>query len=164
MQQNYFHYEKENYNLEIGRMPIWFKETEAQGSSEEGNITLKSQNDYDEIWGPNAKFEISWITKERTKFFHAREVEETIEMYNAIDFVITNKEQNWLRTHEFTVWFGNRTKMIRKRYYPENAIHGLFYCELTNRLFNLHASVIRKHYEGFRPYILEGFNSFICHQ
>ncbi|TFF90768.1 MAG: hypothetical protein EU548_01320 [Promethearchaeota archaeon] len=163
MQKSHFVYSNEKVNVGVNKMPIWFKESEVQGNEEEGSIKFVSQNDYDEIWGPNARMELSWERKGRAEYFHAREVQSSIDMFNAIQVVVTDKENNWINSHEFTYWFGNRTKMVRKRYYPENIIHGVFYCDMTERQFNISAYVIRKHYDGFKPYILEGFNSIVCH-
>jgi hypothetical protein len=164
MQRNYYIYEKPELKIIINKLPVWFTEISYDGDEKEGNISFKSANDYDEIYGNNAKIEVEFSTIERIKFYHAKEVQKSIDVYNAINVVVTNKERVWLNTHEFTYWFGTRTKMIRKRYYPENHIHGLFYCELTERLFEIHSKIIRKHYEGFKPYLLEAYNSFLCHE
>ena len=56
------------------------------------------------------------------------------------------------------------TKIVRKRYYPENHIHCTFYCEFTERQFELHTVVIREHYEGYKPFILDAYTSLICHE
>ena len=164
MQKSYYQYRKEECRIGIDRMPIWFKETEFDGDQNKGYIIFQTENEYDEIWGPNAKMEISWEKKGRTETFHAKEVQASIDMYNAIKVVVTKKEMIWLRTHDFTYWIGHRTKMIRKRYYPLNIIHGVFYCDITERVFNINTEVIKKHYEGFEPYIIEGYKSIDCHE
>lgn len=164
MQRNYYTLHKGGFNFTINKMPIWFGEAESSGDEDNGRLVLKSNNEYDEAWGSNAKMEITWEKKERQDFFHAKEVQNTIDMYNAINVVVTEKNRIWVRSHEFTYWFGHRTKMIRKRVYPENSIHAVFYCEISERQFDIHATIIRKHYDGFKPYILEAFNSMICHE
>lgn len=163
MQKNYFIYQKPECNILINKMPIYFKEVEFNGEEKKGMIKFFSHHDYDEIWGPNAEMEINWESKERTKFFHAREVQDSIDMYNSIKITVVNKETVWLNSHEFTYWFGNRTQMIRKKYYPEIVIHGVFYCEISERQFNLHTKVIREHYEGYKPFIIEAYNTLVCH-
>jgi hypothetical protein len=163
MQRNYYEYKKDEMGIHIGKMPVWFTEKSVEGDAKQGAIEFHSNNEYDEVWGPNAKFRIEWEAKDRSEFYHAREVQESIDMYNAINVVVTNKEQIWMRSHEFTYWFGKRTKMIRKRYYPEQIMHGVFYCEIKNRQYNINARVIKRHYEAFKPYILEAFKSIICH-
>lgn len=163
MQYNYYVYEKSDFNLKINRMPIWFKEIEIDGDQNEGNIILHSNNEYDENWGANAKMEITWYKKDRLDFMHYREVQNSIDVYNVIKMVITEKENTWVGSHEFTYWLGNRSKMIRKKYYTENAIHSVFYCDLSKRLFSIHTSIIDKQYENFKPYILECYKSIICH-
>jgi hypothetical protein len=163
MERTTYPYEKPEVDLKINKMPIWFREIEFNGDEAEGTIILRSKNDYDEIWGSNAKMEISWEKMERENYLHARAVQQSIDMYNAIDIVITKKETIWVRSHEFTYWLGNRTKMIRKHYYPENSIHGIFFCDVSGRIFNLHTKIIREHYEGFKEYILDSYKSVICH-
>ena len=96
MEYNYYVYSKPECNLTINKMPIWFKEIEYNGDNQEGEITLHSQNDYDEIWGANAKIEIFWEKKERNELYYAKEVENSIQTYNAIGLVITSKEKTWL--------------------------------------------------------------------
>ena len=83
--------------------------------------------------------------------------------YNSIGLVITSKENSWLQSHEFTTWFGRRTKMMRKRFYSEKSIHGIFYCDITERLLNIHTAIIDKFYENFKPFILKAYSSIICH-
>lgn len=163
MQYSYFVYKKSEYNIKVNRMPIWFKEVQSEGDVNEGHIILHSNNDYDENWGADAKMEINWLKKERLDFLHYQEVQNSIDVFNAINMVITKKENTWVMSHEFTYWFGNRSKMIRKKYYVENAIHSIFYCDLTERLFSIHTSIINKHFDNFKPYILESFKSIICH-
>ncbi|MGQ4874135.1 MAG: hypothetical protein ACP6IY_08700 [Promethearchaeia archaeon] len=164
MQYTHYLYSNDNVSIIVNRMPIWFKEIKVEGDKDNGRIILHSQDEYDEIWGASAKMEINWEKKSRLDYFHAKQVQESIDMFNAINVVITEKQNTWHRSHEFTYWFGQRTKMIRKRYYPENIIHGVFYCDLTERQFNLTTYIIRKHFEGYKPYVIDGYLSVICHE
>ena len=95
--------------------------------------------------------------------YYGKEVQNSIELYNAIGFAITKKDNTWLLSHEFVSWFGQRTKMMRKRYYREKCIHGIFYCDITERLINVHVNIIDKHYENFKPFIVKSFTTIICH-
>ena len=164
IQRNYYIYEKTEGNVIINKMPIYFKEVEFEGDQNKGIIRFQSKNNYDEIWGSNAKMEIEWHKIERIKFLHSKEVQISIDVYNAIKVVVTRKENSWINSHEYTYWTGGRNQLLRKRYYPENHIHGVFYCDISMRLFNLHTVVIRTHYVGFKPFILEAYNSLICHE
>ncbi len=163
MEYNYYVYNKAECNITINKMPIWFKEIEYEGDENNGYIIMHSQNDCDEIWGPNTKLEIKWEKRERMNLFYYKEVEKSIETYNAIGIVVTKKERDWLMSHEFTFWFGQRRKMIRKRYYVEKVIHGIFYCEITERLFSIHTSIIESMYENYKPNIIKSYNSVECH-
>ena len=144
-------------------MAIWFRETEFEGDEHNGLLTFHSQKNYDEIWGPDSTLEVSWEKKDRINLLYYKEVERCIETYNAIGFVVTKKERDWLMSHEFTIWFGHRRKMIRKRYYVERIIHGIFFCEISERLINIHAAVIESMYDNFKPSLLKTFNTIECH-
>ncbi len=126
-------------------------------------IIFKTQDEYDEIWGPNSNIELNWEKKERINFFFYKEIQNSIDVYNAIGIVVTEKKRDWLRSHLRDIWTGHRNKMIRKRYYVENVIHGIFYCDISERLFNIHASVIGEKYQDFKPFVLNSYNSIICH-
>jgi hypothetical protein len=163
MEYNYFVYEKSECRILINKMPKWFQEIEYEGDENRGSIILHSRNEYDEIWGPLSKMEIYWEKKSRINLFYYKEVQNSIDLYNAIGLVVTDKNRDWLLSHEITFWSGHRTKMIRKRLYHEKAIHCIFYCDVSERLFNIHTSVIGDEYESFKPYILKSYNSIVCH-
>ena len=163
MEYNYYVYNKPECNILINKMPIWFREIEYEGDENQGSIILDSQDEYDEIWGPNSKMEINWEKKERLSLLFYKETQNSIDVYNAIGLVVTEKEKDWLMSHEIVFWYGHRNKMIRKRFYNEKAIHCIFYCDQTERIFNIHTSMIADFYEKFKPYILKSYNSLICH-
>ena len=164
MQYNYYSYEKPEASIIVSKMPIWFNEVKFEGDQKEGSLNFHSQNEYDEIYGSNAKMDISWEQMDRLNVYHAKEVQKSIDIYNAIGMVITSKEDSWLNSHEFTSWEGSRSKMMRKRYYKENSMHGVFYCDVTSRVINVHVNVINKYYENFKPFILKSFTSILCHE
>jgi hypothetical protein len=164
MEYNYYTYEKNECYITIHKLPKWFREEKFEGDVNEGSISFYSQNDYDEIYGSNAKMEVTWLKKDRNGFFHGKEVQNSIELYSSIGFTIIKKESDWLLSHEFVTWFGQRNKMMRKRYYREKCIHGIFYCDVTERLINVHTDVIDKHYDNFKPFINKSLSTFICHE
>ncbi|MFX1496247.1 MAG: hypothetical protein ACFFBH_01850 [Promethearchaeota archaeon] len=163
MEYNYYVYDKPECNLLINKMPIWFKEVKYEGDQSEGTILLHSQNDYDEIWGSDAKMEIFWEKMDPASLFYAKEIQKSIDIYSRIGLVITSKEDSYLMSHNVTFWFGRRAKMIRKRYYNEKSIHAIFYCDNTNRLINIHCAIIDSVYENFKPFILKCYNNIVCH-
>ncbi|MFX0075298.1 MAG: hypothetical protein ACFE96_07645 [Candidatus Hermodarchaeota archaeon] len=164
MEYNYYSYEKSECDIEVQKLPIWFKEVKFEGDQEEGTITFHSQNDYDEIYGSNAKMELSWEKKYKGSLYFGKEVQNSIEIYNSVGFAITQKENSWLLSHEFVTWFGQRTKMMRKRFYREKCIHGIYYCDITERLINIHFNIIDKFYENFKPFIEKSLTTLICHK
>ena len=164
MEYNYYTYEKNEANIIVHKLAKWYREKKFEGDANEGYVSFHSQNDYDEIYGSNAKMEIAWEKKDRIRFFHGKEVQNSIELYSSVGFAIIKKESDWLLSHEFVTWFGQRTKMMRKRYYREKCIHGIFYCDVTERLINIHVNVIDKHFDNFKPFIIKSLSTFICHE
>ena len=163
MEYNYYIYTIPECGVIINKMPIWYKEIESSGDKVQGSITLQTQKEHDEIWGPESIMEINWEKKDRLNFFYYKEVQISIDMYNAVGIVVTEKNKDWLRSHEITFWSGHRNKMIRKRFYTEKVMHCIFYCDVSETLFNVHASIIGDQYENFKPFILKSFNSIECH-
>jgi len=165
MEYNYYTYEKkEEANIIVHKLAKWLIEEKFDGDVNQGYISFHSQNDYDEIYGANAKMEISWEKKDRMGFFHGKEVQNSIEIYSSVGFAVINKKSDWLLSHEFVTWFGQRNKMMRKRYYREKCIHGIFYCDVTERLINVHTNIIDKFYENFKPFIIKSLSTIICHE
>ena len=163
MEKTSYIYQNPHSNVTINKMPIWFEEDSVEGDQNNGYIAWSTKNQHDEIWGPLAKIQLEYTRMERSKFYHPKEVQNSIDQYNAINVIVSKKENDWLNSHEITIWYGSRRKLIRKRYYKEKSIHAIFYCDITERLFSVHASIIEDNYEGFRPYILNSFKSIFCH-
>ena len=164
MEYNYYIYEKNEANITIHKLAKWLIEEKFEGNIDEGYISFHSQNDYDEIYGANAKLELSWEKKDRIGFFHGKEVQKSIELYSSVGFAVINKTSDWLLSHEFVTWFGQRNKMMRKRYYREKCIHAIFYCDVTERLINVHANIIDKFFENFKPFIIKSLSTILCHE
>lgn len=163
MKRTYYVYKKPDYRFKINKMPIWFEETYADGNDQKGRITLHSSNDFDENWGANAKMEILWEPKDRLDFVHYKEVQNTIEEFRAIDISVSKKENTWMRSHEFTYWYGSRRKRIGRNFYVERAIHGVFYCDQTQRLFSIHTGIIEQLYDNFKQLVKDAYMSIHCH-
>jgi hypothetical protein len=164
MEYNYYLYHKQECNLKILQMPIWFKEVNYEGDPKNGMVILHSQDEYDEYWGSNAKMQINWEEKDRSTFYYAKEVQKSIGIYNAIGVVVSLKEATWHLSHEFTFWYGERTKILHKRFYKEKCLHGIFYCDISNRLFNIHTDVIDNYFENFKQYLLKSYKTITCHE
>lgn len=163
MQKTTYIYEKKEFDFKMNLMPIWFQETSTSGDEKEGSIILESQNIYDEFWGPIAQMEINWEKKPMNEFYHPKEVQRNIDMYSGINVNVMKKKNDWLNSHNYTIWHGHRRKLIKTTYYEELSIHGIFYCDKSFKLYNLNCGVIKEHFEGFEQYILDAFNSMVCH-
>ena len=163
MEYNYYVYVKPECDIKINKMPKWFAEQRYEGNKQEGTIEFETQDIYDEYWGPTAKLKIYWEPRDQDVLFFGREIQESIKTYSNLGIIITLKENSWHLSHEFTIWYGSRNKMLHKRFYTEKTIHSIFYCNYSKRLINLHAEIIEKYYKNFEPYIISCFKSVICH-
>lgn len=163
LQKNYYVYSNDKCKIVINKTPIWFEKVKVEGNHEKGTIFFESHDEFDENFGKSVKIELSWYQKVREEYYHAREVQDSIDTYNSINIVVTKKENIWLLSHECTYWFGTRTKMIRKGYYPSKIIHSVFFCEITGRVITIHFEVIRKYYLNYEKFIIEMLQSIICH-
>ena len=71
----------------------------------------------EEIYGTDATLEVYWETIDRVQYHHGKRVQQSFDMYNAIEVNITNKETVWNRSHEGTYWYGTRSQIKQKRFY-----------------------------------------------
>ncbi len=160
-----WHYINENTKIQINKISNQYTQGNIieEGTDKNGKITLTSVKNFDEYWGPESKIEITWETKEPEDYHQGLKVKETIRMFSAIEVLATKKENKWHLSHEMTIWFGNRQQIKRKRFYASRIIHSILYCELSNRIFEIHATCIGNRYVNYEPLIMEIMNSFQCH-
>jgi len=163
VQKNYYVYLNEKCKININKTPIWFEAVKVEGTHESGQILFESSDEFDENWGKSVKIELSWFPKKREEYYHAREVQDSIETYNSINVVVTKKEHTWILSHEYTYWYGQRIKMIRKHYYPSIIIHGIYFCDITGRVVIIHFEVIRKYFENYEEFVIQMLKSIECH-
>lgn len=155
----------ETYNIAIHKIPNSFDEKNytTEGNSQKGMIHFHSIEIKDEVWGPSSKLLVEWDEENPVAFHHGVEVAKSIDMYAAINVVINKKEQLWHLSHELTIWFGKRTKFEQRRLIPILIIHGLFMCDQTNRVFQIHAEILESEFHKYEQNILEFIKSIQCH-
>jgi hypothetical protein len=158
-------YANSTLNLFLNKIPNSLpKESIAtEGDQKKGKCTFKSTKTVDEIWGSEAKVEVSWEQIDPTQYHHGLKVKDTIRSFSAIEVVATKKETYWHLSHEMTYWLGNRQQLLRKRHYPSNIIHAIMFCELSQRLFEVHAVVYSNFYAKYEKILLEMIFSLQCH-
>ncbi len=133
------------------------------GDANEGEINFVSERAVDDIYGPECKVKINWIKTDPTQYHHGLKVKETIRMFSRINVVVTQKDTRWHLSHEMTYWQGTRQKMERGRYYQSAVIHAIVFCELTHRLFEIHAETYSKFAQNYRPIVMQFLESIQCH-
>jgi len=163
MQQNYYQIIKKEFKIAINKTPIWFQELSAEGDSENGKIFFESSDEFDEVWGKSVKIELSWEKKSRSEYYHAKEVQKSIDLYNSINVVASKKETIWHLSHELTYWFGEKMKLKRRKYYQSKILHGLFYCEITERFIEINFEVVSEYFPNYEPFLFEMMKSIECH-
>jgi hypothetical protein len=152
-------------NVQLSKISMLFSSNvKVEGDETKGKITLVSEQQHDDVWGPVATVDITWEKKPRTQYHHGLKVKETIRMFSSIEVVATKKETQWLLSHEMTYWFGTRQQFKFKRYYPTNLIHGVVYCDVTERLYEFHAVCTANNYAKYEQPFLEMMFSLACHE
>ena len=135
-----------------------------EGNLDEGRVEFKSVQVSDDVWGADSDITIEWKKLENPSHFHlGKIVNESIQNYALINVVTTKKDRLWHLSHEMVIWYGNRQQMNRRRYFVSKVIHATFFCELTQRLFHIHANCLANAFKYYKEAILEFINSIQCH-
>jgi len=163
MEHTYWVAKYPDQNISIEKVPIYFQQTELQGNSEAGTVKFASHNAMEEIYGPNVILEVYWETTDRAIYHQGNRVQQSFDMYNAIEVNVTDKKTEWNRSHEGTYWFGTRSQIIQKHFYNSNHIHCITMCEQTSRVFEMHATIISNMYTNYKDLVLAAMKSLLCH-
>jgi len=164
MEHTYWIFRSPEHNVSIERVPIYFQQTELQGTSEAGTVKFESYNKMEEIYGPDVTLEVYWETVDRSIYHQGNRVQQSFDMYNAIKVNITNKETIWNRSHDNTYWYGTNSKIKQRRFYISNHIHCITLCEQTSRVFELHSTIISNVYTNYKDIIIAAMKSLLCHE
>lgn len=158
-------YLNENTRIQINRISNLFSTTNVleEGDVKKGLINLSSTKNADDVWGPEAKVEISWEEVEPAQYHQGLKVKETIRMFGEIEVIATKKENKWHLSHEMTIWWGNRQQVKHRRFYGSKIMHGIIFCELTHRLFEIHAICIGNVFPAYEKTILDIMDTLQCH-
>jgi hypothetical protein len=166
MEKSTWYFEDKEKNLRIPQISRFFHQEKIQsrGDRQSGTITLISKKIADEVWGPEVKAEITWETIDPKDYHHGLKVKESIDTYGAIQIVAVGKENSWHLSHERTIWHGRRQQVKRRRFYASKIMHGIFFCDQTFRIFDIHVEVLDKKYEKYQKPILRTMDSIQCHK
>ena len=164
--KNYWRFEDPELNIHIARISNQFdgNTIKKTGDVKAGSIIMDSYHSFDDIWGPFANVEISWETIEPYTYHHGMQVKESIDLYASINVNASKKENEWLQSHEMTIWYGKQQKLKQRRMYFTQIIHAVFYCDRTTRVFDVHFKIVRQGYADFQSLALEIIRSFQCHE
>lgn len=163
MKHTFWIYKNENFNFGLEKIPISIEEIEEKGDKNKGYIILKSKDQLDDVYESNVKIEINWETIERVSYHHGKAVNNSIKIFNSLDVSILKKETYWVQNHECTIWWGSKKDLIKQRVYPVNILHSIIYCEFTERLFEIHASISSKFFPNYESLIIEMMKKINCH-
>ncbi len=154
-----------NYQLSVLKIPNSFSPAslEVTGNMTEGKMSIKSEHKTDNIWGADAKLSIEWSPINPMVYHHGLQVKKSIDLYAAINVVVTNKTNSWHLSHDLTIWRGKRQKMEQRRMYAADIIHGIVMCDQTNRLIEIHADIEHNQFLSYEKSILNLIKSIQCH-
>ncbi|MFX1237392.1 MAG: hypothetical protein ACFFAS_16760 [Promethearchaeota archaeon] len=163
MQQTTYTYNNQELNIKINLMPIWFNETHISGNKARGSIILETETIYDDIWGPIGKIEINWEECKLSDYYHPRMVKKSIDTHTSIGVTFLRKKNDWVNSHILTIWHGIRRKLIKTTYYEESSIHGIFHCDISLRVIEISAAIVKDHFIDYERYLLDAFYNIECH-
>jgi hypothetical protein len=151
--------------IQINRIANYFSPdlVKEKGDSEKGSVSFTTKADADEIWGSEGKIEINWEKMAPYDYHQGLRVKESIRMYGSINVIASKKENRWHLAHEITIWWGNRQQVMRKRFYASKIVHGIFFCEHTQRVFEIHAVSLGSHFHIYERFFMEIIESLQCH-
>ena len=158
-------YLNETTQIQINRISNHFSSTNVleEGDAKKGQLNLFSTTDADEVWGPEAKIDINWEEIDPSQYHQGLKVKETIRMFSEIEVFASKKENKWHLSHEMTIWWGNRQQVKHRRFYTSKIMHGIVFCELTHRLFEIHAICLGNQFQKYEKTILDIIDSLQCH-
>ncbi|GAB4331911.1 MAG: hypothetical protein Kow0069_39440 [Promethearchaeota archaeon] len=155
-------FRNEEFGVFLDKVPNFMDRNLEEGSQVQGRITFVSQAEVDEYYGPEAELEVTWESMGAMSFRHGRALRDSIREHNAIDVVVESTERDWLNHHEFSMWFGSRRKFLHKRLYGISYVHGLFFCDQTQRYFQLQARIYAPAFESYKPHLVATIKSIRC--
>ncbi len=165
MAKDTWKYLNESTGIQINLISTYFSTTKVleEGDATKGQVNFVSTREADEVWGPEAKIEINWEEIDPSQYHQGLKVKESIRMYGEIEVFASKKENKWHLSHEMTVWWGNRQQVKHRRFYPSKIIHGIVFCELTHRLFEIHAICLGNVFTKYEKAIMDIMDSLQCH-
>lgn len=165
MQHNFWRYIDSENQLQINHISNLFNQegVQREGNFDQGRLKFFTHKTSDKFFGSDATLEISWEKVDPLKYHHGLRVKETIGMFSRIQVVITKKETKWSHSHELTLWYGTRQKIMKKRFFSSRITHGIMYCDLSHRVFNIHGIFLGQDRKLYEKAIMEAIESFHCH-
>ena len=166
MQHNFWRYIDEENKLQFNKISNLFDQEKVtrEGNFDQGSTKFHTGKSSDKFFGSDATLEFSWEKVDPLKYHHGLKVKETIRMFSAIQVVVGKKETKWSHSHELTLWYGTRQQILKKRFFSSRITHGIMFCELTNRVFDIHAIFLGQNRKLYEKAIMDAIDSFYCHE
>lgn len=156
-------FRNEEFKVCIDRVPNYYDRDTEEGDQNQGKITFKCGRQVDDIFGPESRFFVSWETMPPIGYHHGKAVRDSIKQWSAVEVNVERRESGWVNHHEDAMWFGRRTKMQQKHMYAIGIIHGLFYCDVSQRYFEIHGETMFQYKDNYNTLIEAAFKSIQCH-
>lgn len=158
-------FKSEDLKIVFNKIPNYFNSSDVNitGELNEGSFWVKSYDKKDDIWGAIANITVEWSPANPLTFHHGIQVKKTIDIYSAINVIVTQKEQSYLLSHDITIWHGRKQKFEQRRMYSSKIVHATIFCDQTNRLFEIHAEVLDSEFYLYEKPLKDFIYSFECH-
>jgi len=152
-----------DFNIIIDKVSKFYDRDEETGYKEKGRVSFSCIRQTDSIFGAESRFYVAWEPKLAKDYHHGRAVQTSIKEWSAVEVNVERRTSGWINHHEYGMWYGRRTKFQQKRMYQIGVIHALFYCDVTQRLFDVHGETTLQFQDNYNPLIEMAFYSLQCH-
>jgi hypothetical protein len=156
-------YRNPEFNVFVGKIANFYERDEETGNQERGRASFKCVRQTDSIFGAESRFFVAWEPKLAKDYHHGRAVQNSIKEWSAVEVNVERRGSGWINGHEYAIWYGRRNKFQQKRMYQIGVVHALFYCDVTQRLFEVHGETTLQFRDNYNPLIEAAFNSLQCH-
>jgi len=156
-------YRNSEFNVILERISNYYERDEETGDRPKGRVSFKSVRQTDSIFGAESRFSVTWEPKLAKDYLYGRAVQNSIKEWSGLEVNVERRDSGWLNQHEYAIWYGRRSKFQQKRMYQIGVLHALFYCDTTQRFFEIHGETTLQFRDNYNPFIETAFNSLQCH-
>ncbi|MHA1377657.1 MAG: hypothetical protein ACTSRG_04645 [Candidatus Helarchaeota archaeon] len=113
-----------------------------EGNDKNGKLEFRSREIYDEIWGPYITITFSWVTYPMENFHSGDAIQDILNLFSKLNINLEERsDNNYINAHLFQYLIGSRFVLKKGITYNIKEIHGILYCEQSQREISIIVTV-----------------------